>query len=166
VETDATEPIRQALGDIVIAHGRLTDVIAWFATELIGQGEEIGAILTAPLSYKVLLDITSALFEHRAAGRSDLAEASAAFKRAMVAAQRANEGRDRLLHSSWLLNLTARPSPEFIRAKSKVRRTGLERDLDLKPLDAIRGICAELNEAADEVFHLRRRPEIRRLLGK
>ena len=166
METDTTEPIRQALGDVVIAQGRLTDITAWFVVELIGQGDEVGTILTTRLPFSVLLDVAGALFEHRATGRPELADTAVALKACLSAAQRADEGRDTLLHSSWLLTLMARPSPEFIRAIAKVRRIGLKRDLDFKPLDAIRDVCDALNAAADEVFLFRRRPEIRTLLGQ
>lgn len=138
----------QALGELTIAFGTLEENIRESIWWVLGGNEERAQIMTAGLSFPVLVEKLAALvaqkFDHLL-----LPEPMDELRIRMLSI---NERRNRLVHSLWILDAgTGMSVAERKRARPGV---GIDWQSVDVPLEDIERLLADIGAAAAEVFEL------------
>src|SRR2546428_5737805 len=129
------------LGIVIVVFGYLEETVKLFIATLLGTGQGIASILTAPLSFRTSIDVLGSLYTKRSA---DDPEAVKKFNRLLGRALQAEELRNRTIHSRWLVG---DPKPVVLRVKVSARRPrGLAIQHERVAPEAIYGVAMKIGQ--------------------
>ncbi len=101
-QAGASPGVIKALGLLTVNFNMLEQVIALHIWEFLGGDQTTGSIVTADLSYRLLVDKFCALYLERAKSQqADAAEASAEVAKLRNRLYAAGDKRNRLVHAVW-----------------------------------------------------------------
>jgi hypothetical protein len=145
---DISEGIYSALGKVVVSFSMLEHALHFLAWGLINSEQRVGRIVTTELSFRSLKALVSSLIRDRVA----IPDVIERMDEALALSTRAEERRNLLMHSIWILGETP---DEVTRFKTTAKeRKGLKAQREL--LSAVRinetiELILSANRAVEEV---------------
>jgi hypothetical protein len=136
----------RAIGRICMAFQELEEIVSCLIGRLISDDNQLGAIITAELSFRNKLGLLSSLYLYRAA----TPKPSKAFKTLLARLHRAEERRNTILHSYWV---KSRVCGMLIRYKytAKSAKGFVPSIQELEP-ERIEAIAVETRLVADDLI--------------
>jgi hypothetical protein len=97
VEPDEGQTIEHAIGEVIIAFEELDDILSGAIAGILNRGDDIGRIVTAPLSFKLKVDMFGALFK---ADRPN-STITKMIDELCAGCHSIEEERNKIIHSKW-----------------------------------------------------------------
>jgi hypothetical protein len=97
MEGDEGTSIRDALGEVIISFEELDDMLATSVSFMLRRGDEVGRIVTAPLSFRAKVDMFGALFKADRP-QSTILEL---INQLCAGCLQIEEERNKIVHSKW-----------------------------------------------------------------
>jgi hypothetical protein len=142
LKTPVSDEHLKALGQVIVNFALLETHVAMLTWALIGKNQRVGQIITAGLSFRSLLTLTSSLWKHQVSDPERTAE----FEALLEDAQEAEQRRNVLTHSLW----GAGESPGTVtRVKATAKpRKGLRHQFQQMSVKELNDIADFISEVA------------------
>jgi hypothetical protein len=153
MSTSNSDALLRELGRVTVAFGRVESYLSFAVGGLIGPDQAIGQMVTAEMSFKNKLALFSSLVMHKLPFTTkNTTGCKEHLKELLTVLSTAEEERNQVAHSIWLMAAEAESPDPAIRLKITAKQSkGLRHASHPTTADDLKAIADKLNGAAEAI---------------